>query len=50
MPDEFLFTQLASIDQLVIAIKHGTLTAEQKQALEAGVMAGEDGGDGEGHG
>eukprot|EP01038_Epipyxis_sp_PR26KG_P004483 gene4483-6337_t len=35
IPDEFMFTSLACVNELAIAVKNGELTDEQKQKLES---------------
>jgi len=43
VPDEFLFTQMASVASLADIVRAGGLSAEQREALESGVVEGADG-------
>ncbi len=40
VPDEFLFTPMATLKELAATVRHGTLTPEQRRKFEAGVAAG----------
>ncbi len=40
IPDEFLFTPLATLDELAKAVHVGTLTTEQRRKFDAGAAAG----------
>lgn len=40
IPDEYLFTPLATLDELAAAVHIGTLTSEQRRKFDAGAVAG----------
>jgi acyl carrier protein len=42
IPDEFLFTPLATLKEIATAVKEGSLTSEQRRRFDAGAAAGGD--------